>query len=143
MSVKKNKKTVSRFLEKVWNEGVLEVEDELVSKDYVYHDPAAPDLHGPEAHKQFVMLYRSALPDLHFTVEDLFGKGDKVVMRWTTTGTHKGELMGIPATGIETQGFGTSITRFDEEGKIVEEWTNWSALGFFQQLGVIPPLGGE
>jgi steroid delta-isomerase-like uncharacterized protein len=109
----------------------------------VYHDPAAPELRGSEAHKKFVTLYRTAFPDLHFTVEDLFGKGNKVVMRWTSTGTHQGELMGIPATGITTQGIGTSITRFNEKGKIVEEWTIWNALSLFQQLGVIPPMGGE
>jgi steroid delta-isomerase-like uncharacterized protein len=142
MSVKKNKKTARRYLEKIWNEGKLKIEDEIFSADYVYHDPAAPEIRGIEAHKQFVMTYRTAFPDLHFTIEDMIAKGNKVVTRWTSTGTHQGELMGIPATGKATTGMGTNILRFEDD-KIVEEWSNWHTLGLLQQLGVIPPMGGE
>ena len=141
MSAKKNKKVVIRHMEELWNEGQLEIEEEIFTPDYVYHDPSSPEIRGIEAHKQFVTMYRSAFPDLHFTLEDIVAKGDKVAARWTSTSTHKGELMGIPPTGKSTKLTGMNIFRL-EEGKIVEEWSNWDTLGLLQQLGVIPPLGG-
>jgi predicted ester cyclase len=63
-----------------------------------------------------------------------------VVVRWTTRGTHKGELMGIPATGKPVVVTGIDIFQISS-GKVVESWINWDALGMMQQLGVIPPMG--
>jgi predicted ester cyclase len=63
-----------------------------------------------------------------------------VVVRWTARGTHKGELMGIPATGKPVVVTGMDIFHISS-GKVVESWTNWDALGMMQQLGVIPPMG--
>jgi steroid delta-isomerase-like uncharacterized protein len=100
----------------------------------------APGVEGPEGLKQLVMMYRTGYPDLVFTIEDLLADGDKVIVRWSCAGTHRGELMGIPATGKRTTTSGISISRF-EGGKVVEEWVRWDALGWLQQLGVVPPLG--
>jgi len=130
-----------RLIEEVWNKGDLDVVDELIASDYVFHDPAAPEVRGPEGLKQLVSMYRTAYPDLHFTIEDQIAEGDKVANRWTATGTHQGELMGIPATGEQVTTTGISITRY-EAGKAVAEWANWDTLGMLQQLGVIPPMGG-
>jgi predicted ester cyclase len=63
-----------------------------------------------------------------------------VVVRWTTRGTHKGELMGIPTTGKSVVVTGIDIFHISS-GKVVESWANWDALGMMQQLGVIPPMG--
>jgi steroid delta-isomerase-like uncharacterized protein len=86
-------------------------------------------------------MYRAAFPDVHIAIDDLIAAGDKVVTRYTATGTHQGELMGIPATGKKISITGVSIYRF-ANGQIVEDWAEFDQLGMLTQLGVIPPAGG-
>ena len=99
-------------------------------------------MRGIEAHNQFATMHRTAFPDLRFVAEDVIAEGDKVVERRTSSGTHQGELMGIPPTGRQTTGSGVSIFRV-ANGKVAEQWVNWDMLGLLQQLGGIPPLGGS
>ena len=77
------------------------------------------------------------MPDLRITLEDDIAEEDKVVSRWTAQVTHQGELMGIAPTGNQVTIMGITIHRI-EDGKIVEEWENWDALGLMQQIGAIP-----
>ena len=140
MSTEENKAIERRVIEEGFNKGNLSVIDELVSKDHVNHSDKYA---GPEQYKNFIMMYRAAFPDLLMTIEDQIAEGDEVVQRWTATGTHRGELMGIPPTGKKIEITGTYTTRI-VEGKIVEDWGNWDTLSMMQQLGVIPPMeGGE
>ena len=85
-------------------------------------------------------MVRSAFPDMQATIEDMIAEGDKVAVRYTGTGTHKGELMGIPATGKQIAVTGIEIIRI-AGGKMVERWEAFDNLSFMQQLGVIPPMG--
>ncbi len=137
MSAEENKTKVRRFFEEAWNKGNLAVVDEIGDPNGVAHVVGAPDLRGAEATKQFITVYRTAFPDLHITIEDQVAEGDKVVTRWSSSGTHKGDLMGIAPTGKKTQVTGISIDRF-AGGKSVEDWTNWDQMGLMQQLGVVP-----
>jgi len=138
----KNKALARRDYQEVWNQGKLDAVDEIFAADYVSHWAGSPDIHGTQSYKQSVTSYRTAFPDVQFTVEDQIAEGDKVVTRWTSTGTHKGELMGIPPTGVQVTLTGISISRLSDD-KVVEDWVNWDMLGMLQQLGVIPPMGGE
>jgi steroid delta-isomerase-like uncharacterized protein len=135
-----NKALALRGIQEVWSKGNLDVVDEIYDASYVYHEPYAGEILGIDGLKQVVMMYRTGYPDLVFTTEDLIAEGDKVVQRWSCVGTHQGELMGIPATGKRTTTSGISIVRY-ENGKAVEEWVSWDALGWLQQLGVVPPMG--
>jgi steroid delta-isomerase-like uncharacterized protein len=133
-------KTVSRRLfEEVWNKGNLAVLNELIANDHVNSGPGTlPGLPtGPEGAKQFVMIYRNAFPDTHFTIDEQIAEGDKVVTRWTAHGTHQGELLGIPATDKSSTVTGISVDRITN-GKIVESWGIFDQFGMMQQLGVIP-----
>jgi steroid delta-isomerase-like uncharacterized protein len=133
-----NKAISRRLVEEAFNEGKLDVIDELVAPDFVNHDPSDPnEIRGPEGLKEFVRTYRSAFPDIRVTFEDQIAEGDKVVSRWTGRGTHKGELMGMPASGKQATVTGISIDHL-EGGKIIETWNNWDTLGMLQQLGVVP-----
>ena len=85
-------------------------------------------------------MYRSAFPDMQLTIEDQIAEGDKVVTRWTARGTHQGELMGIPPTGKQATVTGITVGRV-ANGKFVESWSNFDALGMMQQLGVVPVPG--
>lgn len=139
MSLEENKAIARRFFEQVWNKGNLDVIDETHSAGYVLHDPTG-DIKGTEGLRQFVMVYRTAFPDFHVTIEDEIAEGDMVVLRWTVTGTHKAELMGIPPTNKQMTMAGITMGRIASR-KIVEAWNSLDALGMMQQLGVIPTPG--
>jgi steroid delta-isomerase-like uncharacterized protein len=119
----------------------LDAADDIYAPDVVAHDPNSPEeINGPEGVKHFASAFRSAFPDGQSTVEDQIAEGDKVVTRYTFSGTHQGEFMGIPPTGNRVQMTGVYVSRISGE-KIVEEWNNYDLLGLMQQLGVIPAPG--
>ena len=130
-----NKAFVIDSIERVWNQQNLNAVDETFSPDFVAHTPVeinSPWV-GTEVTKEVVTAYLTAFPDLHVTNNVVFAEGDKVVVHWTTTATHGGELMGIPPTGKQVTFTGTTIYRM-ADGKIVENWWAWDALGLMQQL---------
>ena len=138
MSAEENKAVSRRVAEEVFNGGNVDLADELYAPDYVLHDPSLPeDLHGPEGIKRYVAMTLGAFPDIRVAVEDQVAEGDKVVSRWTATGTHTGDLMGIPPTGRRVEISGVTINRFSG-GKIAEDWYQSDDLGMMQQLGVVP-----
>ena len=140
MSADTNKEIVRRLGVEPW-EGNLGVIDELVAPDYVGHDPAQPEMHGPEGIKEFITGYLAGFPDGRITIDGQLAEGDMVATRWTGRGTHQGELMGIPPTGKQVTVSGITISRV-KNGKVVEEWSNWDTLGMLQQLGVVPAMAG-
>jgi steroid delta-isomerase-like uncharacterized protein len=136
-----NKALARRNFEEVWNQGKLAVIDELVARDATFHDPNVPGgkFTGPEGLRQVVEIYKKAFPDVQFTINDQVAEGDKVVSRWTATGTHKGELMGIPPTGKRATITGIEFDRY-QDGKLVEEYSSYDMLGMLQQLGLAPSM---
>jgi len=127
-----------RVFEEVWNNKKIDAVDELMAASYVHHDPQSPVVSsGVEGYKQFVSHYLNAFPDLHFTIEDEIADERTIVSRWTATGTHHGDLPGIPRTGRKFSVTGMTIARV-RNGKFVESWGNWDTLGLLQQLGVLP-----
>ena len=140
MSVEQNKAIVRRDAEEIWNQGNLDVADEIFATNFVNHDPSRPEVRDVSSYKQLAAAVRAAFPDFHVTIEDMVAEGDKVAIRYTSTGTHKSEYRGLPPTGKQVTVTGMRIYRF-ASGKIVENWWNSDVLGFMQQLGVIPPMG--
>jgi steroid delta-isomerase-like uncharacterized protein len=137
MSVGENKAIVLRFGQ-IWGQAPLEIIDELASPDLTVSYPLFPEpAHGPEAFKQVIRGIRAGLPDVEIEVHEAIAEGDKVASCWTMRGTHTGELNGIPPTGKSVVLKGMSVSRL-AHGKIVEEYGQEDALGFLQQLGVIP-----
>jgi predicted ester cyclase len=136
MSVEENKALVRRCWEECFNQGNLAVVDELVAPSYIWHGPGQ-DVSGREGIKQLISLYRAAFPDLHMTFEDQIAEGDKVASRWTTRGTHTGDLLGSGPTGKQGTMTGIVISRL-ASNTIAEEWENFDQLGLLQQLGVMP-----
>ena len=129
-------KLVSRIPDEIWNKGELTACDEVFSPGYVGHLPFN-DVHGPEQFKGLVAAFRSAYPDVHLTVDDLFIVGDRVAMRWTSRGTHLGSMMGAPPSGNKIEIMGISLFRV-EDGQIAEEWEGFDTLKMMQQIGAIP-----
>ena len=139
MSLEENKAIVNRSTEGVWNKRNIALIDELYADNFVFHDPvqANGDL---EYFKQYANGVYTGIPDLHIATDDLIAEGDQVVKRWTARGTHKGDFMGVPATGNRIEVTGIEIFRI-ADGKIAEIWANMDSLGLMQQIGVIPPMG--
>lgn len=137
MSTEENKALMRRIYEEVINQGDMDAADEVIAADVVDHAPFPGQKPGLEGFKEAVSAFRSAFPDLHMTMDDVIAEGDMVAVRFTMSGTHQGELMGIPATGNRMTITGIDLGRF-EGGKGVEHWASQDDLGMMQQLGVIP-----
>jgi steroid delta-isomerase-like uncharacterized protein len=136
--LEKNKALVRRSFEEM-DKGNWAILGELLAPYYVYHQPGRPKPLTREESEQFMREVRAAFPDGRVTIEDMIAEGDKVVTRYTSCGTHKGEFMGIPATGKEVVVTSIVISRI-AKGKIAEDWEELDALGFMVQLGAIPPI---
>ena len=140
MSLDDNKAIIRAYVETVWNQQQLDRADEFMAPDFLDHASLpgqAPGLAG--ATKKWAM-YQAGLPDLHVTINDLVAEGDKVGVRRTYQGTHKGELLGVPPTGNHLQFAGISIFRLTR-GKIAESWEQVNLLAMMQQIGALPTPG--
>jgi len=144
MSTEDNKRLVRRLYEETDKQNFAAL-DEFFSADLIDHDPPPiPDLKsGLEGIKQAFRVFATAFPDGTHAIHDLIAEGDRVVVRVSGIGTHKGEFKGIPPTGKPVEMTGIVIYRI-EGGKIVERWAQHNFLGFvMQQLGVISTHGHE
>ena len=137
MSAEESKATMRRYFG-VFEQGNIELLDELLASGYINHSPATPDLPtGPEGVKGVVGMFRSAMPDLKVIIEDMIAEGEKVATYYTLEGTHEGELFGVPPTGQRLSNKSITVERVSG-GKIREHWRVSDELGLMQQLGVIP-----
>jgi predicted ester cyclase len=138
-----NREIGRRVLVEMWGGGDLDLADELYAPDYVDHVSRGPEpetVSGAEGIKQAVRLFRSAFPDLRYTVEDTIAERDLVMARFSARGTHRGEFLGAKPTGEVIGYTGTDINRI-VDGRIVESWVHYDALGLLQQVGLVPDLG--
>jgi len=142
MLTEENKDIVRRGIEELWNKGNVAVADELFAINFINHDVVdTPEIYNLEAYKQSINDTRIDFPDLHVTVEEQIAEGDKVVTRWTCTGTHKGRsgTMDIAPTGKTVTIEGVTIDHI-AGGKILEEW--WFRELLVMKLGyykIVPP----
>jgi steroid delta-isomerase-like uncharacterized protein len=132
-----NKRLAERWFEEVWNQGLSGAIDELLSPGAVGFGLASTDteIHGAEQFKPFVRNLRDAFPDLHITIDDMVAEADKVAVRFTVAGSHKGDGLGFPASGRTMNVTGITIIQI-VNGKLNHGWNNWDQLGMMQQLGL-------
>ena len=135
-STQPNKAVVRRCYREVLEEGNLHLLDEIAVPDYDEHDPLPGQGTGREGLKQRVQMLRNAFQP-QFAVEDVIAEDDKVVVRWTSHGTHVGEFMGLPPTGRSYTIAGIDVHAL-RDGKLAEHWHVVDLLGQLQQLGVLP-----
>ena len=131
MSLEENKAIVRRFIE-AYNNRNLDVFDEILAPDYFDHTNKV----GPEGLKQLMNMAFKGFPDFHETIEDIIAEGDKVWVRITFSGTHKGEFMGIAPTGKKVTTEMVDIFRI-VNGKLVEYRDVNNNLDFFKKLGLL------
>jgi steroid delta-isomerase-like uncharacterized protein len=136
-SLERKNKMAIYFTEEIWDKGNLAVADRVLSPNFVDHDPVTGQMPGIKGYKEMLVAYRTAFPDLKVKNEDVIEGGNKVVVRWTAQGTHKGQLMNIPPTGRRILLKGIDILLIENE-KIIERWGEFDALSMLGQLGITP-----
>jgi steroid delta-isomerase-like uncharacterized protein len=137
MTTAENKKVLAAFVEDVINQGRLERANDLVAIDFVELDPLPGQQQGREGLKDVIGGMRAAFPDIHWVLDEVIAEGDKVVSRFTWTGTHRATFMGIPSTDKKVTVKGMVIDRLTN-GKMAESRILMDTLGLLQQLGVVP-----
>ena len=138
--LEENKALIRRFVSEVINKANIDAIDEFASSNFIELDPLPGQEHGRDGLKQKISTMLDAFPGQQWVIQEQIAEGDRLVERWTFTGTHKGEFRGIPPTGKEVSVSGISIARISD-GKIAEGWTNFDAMGLMVQLGVVPAPG--
>lgn len=137
MTPEENKAIYRRFYGEFLNQGNLKTVDEVVAPDVVSHSPFPGQKPGAEGLKEAMITFRQAFPDLKAKAEDIIAENDKVVGRFTVTATHKGDFMGIPATGKQVSYEEIVIVRL-QDGKIVEHWSVADTMTMMQEIGAVP-----
>jgi predicted ester cyclase len=140
VSAEENKEKARRMLEEAFGQGKVELVEEILDPEFVCYDPNSESgaVRGADTIKQEIEWFRNAVPDLTYTVEDQVAEGDKVVSRYTASGTHQGEFFGVAPTGNRIEMSGIQIDRFGENGKMVEERPEYDLLGAMKQMGAVP-----
>jgi predicted ester cyclase len=136
-----NVRIAQRVWDEVWHQRHFGAINDLFDPGFTRHDLDPADGQGRKQNEDFIRRMRSAFPDLHFTVDDVIAKGDKVVTRYHFEGTHQGDALGFKATSKRVAYSGILIQRF-ERGRIVEQWTEANLLALFRQLGLVPDQKG-
>ena len=132
-------KALARRLWDVWHSRDLDRLGDLIAEGHVNHDPNNPaDLVGVEGYRELITLYTTMFSDLRFEIHDIVAEGHIVCSRWTSVGTHDGEVLGITPTGHSLKRTGMSWQRI-ERGKFVETWVERDGLGLARDIGAVPP----
>ena len=142
MTPEENKQFMWHFVEQTINQKNLAIIDELVDEDFIEHIPFPGQGPGREGLKFAIGALLTAFPDMHWTIEEQVAEDETVVSRFSWTGTHCGEFMGIPATekSVESWGVVIDVVR---DGKFSESRILMDSLGMLQQIGVLPAPGGQ
>src|SRR5262245_1915734 len=117
----------------MWNRWDFAVADEIAGEDVVFRGSLGVGIQGREGFKEYMRTVRRAFPDFHNHVEELIAENDRVVARLTYSGTHRGELFGIAATGRRVSYAGVALFRISE-GRIVDGWVLADLHGLMWQL---------
>ena len=137
-----NKAMIRRFVEEVKNKRHLEQLGDIFRSDYQEHNTTVSSFGaGVEGYKNFLNHLFTAFPEDTVMIDEIVAEGDMVVYRGTETGTHKAEFLRIPATGKHATWTEIQFFRI-LDGKVIEHWVDVDIFSWFQQLGIIPPMGG-
>ena len=135
-TTEQNKAIVREFIDGLFTRGDLSAVDTYLAEDFVNHDPPFGGTPDREGMRDAAKTFRDAFPDWHTNVDHLIGESDLVVEHFTASGTHRGDIMGVPPTGCTITLSGIQIFRISG-GRIVERWGRLDDLGVLSQLGLV------
>jgi steroid delta-isomerase-like uncharacterized protein len=129
---------IRRYFEELFNQGRVELVNELLHPEYVNHSPGSPDLpRGRDGVAIVVRALREGMPDLHYTIDDMVVGADAVAVRATMTGTHTGNFFGLAPSGKAVRVSQMTIEHF-RDGQIVSHHRQTDDLSMLRQLGALP-----
>lgn len=140
MDTENNRKLVRRFYEELWNRWDYDIIDEILTPDIVFHGSLNIDATGHDGFIDYAETVRGAFPDFHNKLEETIAEGDKLAACLTYTGTHRGEIFGIEATGQPIRYAGVGIFLF-RDGLIGQVWVLGDRLALMRQLSEADPTG--
>lgn len=136
-----NKAIARRIFDEVWGAHRVDKVDDYFAADFVNH-PETPGVpQGSEGIKTLTQMFEGAFEDEYQVIEDMIAEGDEVAIRWSSTPTHTGPYLGIPATGKQVHVTAITIYRF-KDGKAVEGWSEYNSVELMQELGAITAMAG-
>ena len=129
---------VSKQYFATWNSGDTSLLDDVFASEFVIHDPASPMAltMGPAGVEERIRAYRTAMPDLHISIEDVISENDRVVTRWILRGRHYGRFEDVAGGGASVEVSGTTIHRISNL-RIVEQWVNWDTEALRSQMRLV------
>jgi steroid delta-isomerase-like uncharacterized protein len=130
------KELARRFYEDVWTKGNYGFLDQLLAPDFRGSEPLVGRTRSASDVKGLIESYRKSFPDLVMKADQILRDGDNVIVCWTGTGTHRGEMLGIPATGKKASVSGISVLRFSN-GKLAEDNSQWDVFKMMREIGAI------
>ena len=137
-TLEENKAIARAFFEEIFNNKDMDAANRILAPDYIGYFTDAPEpVRGRDTWKGLAAGHLKAIPDMHMTIDDVIGEGDKVVVRYHWRGTQRGEFLGRPPSGQQLTSSGANTFRI-VDGKVVEEWVQEDLLGLWQQLGIAP-----
>jgi|LakMenEpi03Aug12_release.lakeMendotaPanAssembly.Ray.scaffolds.fasta_scaffold641675_2 steroid delta-isomerase-like uncharacterized protein len=132
-----NERLIRRYFDEVWNQGKLNVLNEIISPDYINHNPGMPNpIPGPEGLKPIVAAIREAFPDLKYVIENIVVSDTQVAVHTIMHGTHQGDFLGIAPTNKVIRVNQMQIERI-ANNKIIEHWRVTDEYNLLKQLGQI------
>jgi steroid delta-isomerase-like uncharacterized protein len=137
MTHSENKVFIKSFVEETINRKNLDAINELVAENFVEHVPFPGQGPGRDGLSYAIGIFLSAFPDIHWILDEQIEEGEKVVSRFTWTGTHRGEFLGIPPTGKLVKVWGV-VMDVVKNGTLSESRIIMDTLGLLQQIGAIP-----
>ena len=140
LTAERNKELVRRVIEQAMNRGNLSVAEELIATDYVYREATAGEKRGREGFRHLIIAYRTGFPNVRVKVDQQVAEGEWVATRWTATRAHPGNFLDPPPTNKRVAVQGIVISRI-VDGKVVEEFECYDALGMMRQLGAVKAWG--
>jgi steroid delta-isomerase-like uncharacterized protein len=129
-----NKSLICSYYEEMWNSWNFDAATKLLAEDITFRGSLGDVMKGRDAFCGYMLKVREAFPDFHNTIEHLIADGDTVAARLTYSGTHRGEIFGVAATGKKVAYAGVAIFRI-AAGKVAEGWVLGDLIGLLRQLG--------
>ena len=133
------KQLALQIIEELWDRKTPASIGTLYAANCTIHTPDGM-LQGPSGATQLYTAFTSAFPDTHYIVEDVVAEGERVVIRFTFAGAHRGEIRGIAATSKSVAVAGMVLFRF-ADGQVIEQHGVWDSLRAMEQLGVVQGIG--
>ncbi|MPZ24216.1 MAG: hypothetical protein GEU28_11900 [Dehalococcoidia bacterium] len=112
---------------------------DLLAEDVVDHTPAPGAAQGREGFVQFVDTLHRAFQDMNQNVDDVIAEGDAVLTRWSVTGRHSGDFLGLRASNKTVSISGLTLYKV-RGGRVAETWNHFDTLDMMQQIGAVPEL---